>query len=102
MDIIEYAEMPVGSIIERPGAFEGEPRYVPFYWDLSLDSCSDAQYYLADRHYTLFLINEDDIEEWPELADGYALELSSDDSGFIWSDLLSEKEYNRLKMAYGL
>ena len=101
MDVIEYAEMPVGSIIDRPGAFEGEPRYVPFYWNLSGDGCFDEQYWIADRLYTVFLINEDDIEEWHELVDVYALELSSDDSGFIWSDELSEEEFKKIGNAHG-
>ncbi len=73
------------GFIRSPGKFEGERPYVPFYYELFLDGCSDGD---GDDDSILFTVSEEDMVEFPELAkDGYkdsdTLRLCVRDDGFV-------------------
>ena len=79
-------------IIRTPGKFEGEPRWVPYFWDLALEGEGEISY--PDAPYdpenpdedtteganlvTYFSVSTDDVDKFPEL--GYV------DDVWIWED----------------
>ncbi len=73
------------GIIRSPGKFEGEPVFVPHFWQLALEGFSDRD---NGRIYT-FRINLTGPErsEWPELAQWLgrkrAFNLIENEQGFV-------------------
>lgn len=66
-------------VITSPGKFEGEPIYVPYFWDEYLEFGADE-----DQHNILvFIVNEEDRDQFPELKVGDRIGLIQDDQGFI-------------------
>ena len=67
------------GIIRSPGMFEGEARYVPYYWNLYLDGLADRD----DGHVLGFNISAEDKVHFPELKRRRTVKLYQDDNGFI-------------------
>jgi len=65
-----------------PGKFEGEPIWVPYFWEIWLDGGADDD----DGYYIGFDLTPDDVREWPELEACSRVELWQDDSGFVYAD----------------
>ena len=53
------------GVIQTPGKFEGEMLYAPYFWDCYLEGLHD----LEDGDDVVFAIQEEDFDEFPELAD---------------------------------
>jgi hypothetical protein len=69
------------GIIRSPGKFEGEPRYVPYFWDAYLNGMADD-----DDGVTLtFDVNDDDRKLFPELEGVKHVYLEESDQGFVYS-----------------
>jgi len=66
------------------GKFEGEPGYVPEFWDRALQGLADNQ---EDNVYS-FTITEDDVRKYPELVVGQKLLLSESTDGFVFSRIV--------------
>lgn len=74
------------GIITSPGKFEGEPDYVPHYWEMALQGLYDAD---GDGTF-IFTINREDCDQFPGKFDlGDRLELYSDCNGFVHSRVRS-------------
>lgn len=71
------------GIIRSPGKFEGEPIYVPYFWQLGLEGFADDD----DGDEFVFDLGPEELQMWPELGDGRRLTLSEDSSGFVYSVL---------------
>lgn len=68
----------VNGIIQNPGKFEGEPAYVPYYWDLAMDGCADEV-----GEVLVFHLDASDVAIWPELASVASIHLAADSNGFV-------------------
>ena len=80
----EYLALPVGAVIQSPGAFQGEARYVPEFWDITLD----GPCYGADGETLEVAIEADDVARYPELAHASVVYLSTDNNGFIYASVV--------------
>lgn len=65
--------------ITEPGMFEGEARYVPYYWSLYLDGFTDRD----DGQILGFDITPDEKTHFPELGKRRTVKLYQRDDGFV-------------------
>lgn len=73
-----------GTIVE-PGKFEGEPLYVPYFWNAALEGFSDEDY--VDEFGTListFRIADEERRRFPALDKASSLQLWEDSQGFVY------------------
>lgn len=69
--------------ITDPGRFEGEPIYVPYFWELSMDGMADWD----DGHAFGFRLTPEDRAQWPELPKRRrTINLWQRDDGLVCSD----------------
>ena len=82
-------------IIRSLGKFEGEPFWVPYFWERWLEGCSDDEFPLADSGISVFYINTDDTDQFPELKGRLfdVLLLWENDQGFAYSQIMTEEEW---------
>ncbi len=76
------------GFIRSPGKFEGEPEYVPAFWDVSNDGFADADC----GPNALFTITDRDRAEWPGLAKVAALILHEREDGFVKCGVFASTE----------
>lgn len=65
--------------IQDPGRFEGEARYVPYFWDAYLNGLADRD----DGTVLGFNIDDKDREKFPELKGRRTVRLVQDAQGFV-------------------
>ena len=90
-EILKDYKVDEHGIIMSPGKFEGEMLYVPYFWDISLDGGGLDE----GEDWCSLKIESEDYAEFPELikgVDDYII-LSTSESGFIYNELVTEKEY---------
>jgi hypothetical protein len=77
------------KIIRDPGKFEGEPEYVPQYWDMVLDGGADEEEYDEDGEnpVAVFKLTEEDKAKWFDFQGCTELRLWESDQGFVFSEL---------------
>ena len=75
------------ELTKHPGKFEGEPGYVPWYWDMANDSGADRTVYDEETPVDIFDICLEDLRVWPELNGYDRLYLWEDGQGFVNSAL---------------
>ncbi len=63
----------------RPGKFQGEAIYVPYYWDLWLQGCADED----DGTIIKFTVTDADRLVFPELGLINEVKLRETDDGFV-------------------
>lgn len=71
---------PSTGLICSPGKFQGEPTYVPYFWEQFLDGGADQE---LDDGTLLFLINDQDRALFPQLANATRILLWEDANGFV-------------------
>lgn len=71
------------GVIVAPGKFEGEPIYVPYFWDLVLDGNSNDTIDDDGNLYSEILISREDRERFPEIPEGSKIVLWEDSNGFV-------------------
>ena len=84
MEQAEYQRRLIESYEEEvssPGKFEGEPRYVPHFYDHYMNGGADR--YEDDGHILGFDITAEDKALFPELKRRRTVKLVETDSGFI-------------------
>jgi hypothetical protein len=83
----EYKINRHGTIVS-PGKFEGEPLYVPYFWN---DAVPDETFGAS----MFFGITDDDRKEFPEIGGHvYGLKLYESEQGFVYlTEYYSESEY---------
>ena len=82
------------NIIISPGKFEGECRYVPYFWDKTMEGAEDETIYDGETPVSVFKIAPEDIATYPELteySDSYLL-LFEDGMGFVNSSIMDAGE----------
>jgi hypothetical protein len=79
------------GIITDLGKFEGEPRYVPYYWDCALQGM-----YAEDVAGVFFMpFDRDDYAKFNELEGEYGIALEESEQGFVYAKIYStQAEYN--------
>lgn len=75
----DYMVDPKDNIIHVPGKFEGEARYVPYYWDIGLEGCADRD----DGNTWGFNVSKEDKIAFPELKRRRTVKLIEDNLGFV-------------------
>ena len=85
------------KLTARPGKFEGEPIYSPYFYEFMLDGMADKTIWHDDgTAVDLFKVEEEDIEIFPELKMVFTVAVSTDDNGFAYCQILTEDETNAL------
>lgn len=69
----------------NPRKFEGEPKYVPEFWDRARNGEADSN---EDGVFS-FTITEEDVGKYPELVVGQRLLMSESPDGFVFSRIVS-------------
>jgi hypothetical protein len=102
--ILDDYAVDANKIIRSPGKFEGEPLYVPYFWD-----CATQGMYAEDVNGVFFMpLDESDHAMFPELYlntwDGvtdptnkpaYGIALEESEQGFVYSKVYdTQAEYN--------
>lgn len=84
------------------GKFEGEARYVPHFWSISLDGGIDDELYYDGTQPTVYmmLVEDSDRTLFPELAGYHGLALHESEQGFVTGELLTKAEYDRALRDY--
>lgn len=78
-ELLEQYELNEAGLIRSPGKFEGEPIYVPYFWDKGLEGCAD---YDSGPVFG-FEVDTSDLELFPELEGITVIALEESDSGFV-------------------
>lgn len=66
-------------IIFSPGKFEGEARYVPYYWEIYLNGFADAD----ENSVLRFKVTKEGRKLFPELKKRRMVSLVEDNQGFV-------------------
>lgn len=94
----QYGPLTDGGCIKAPGKFEGEPLYVPAFWELSGDGAADTLDWPGDTPTYLIEIDDSDRTEYPELSkDTVAVHLQESDQGFVFCEELDAAELEELR-----
>lgn len=67
------------AAVARPGKFEGEARYVPYFWQAFLNGCADRD----DGTVLGFDVTAEDKALFPELKRRHTVKLIERDDGFV-------------------
>lgn len=79
--------------VAGPGKFEGEPAYVPYFYEFGLNTQCDYEAYDAlETYYQAFKVRENDTSIFPELVGTYAVVLWESDNGFVNSASFDSEE----------
>lgn len=85
------------GIIRSPGKFEGEPEWVPGFWERVLDGADDEILFDEDP-VSVFILDDADRRTIGAAAEGsVALLLWEDTSGFVRSRLVSQTKLDGLR-----
>lgn len=84
---------------KRPGKFEKEPIWVPYFFEL-LDSPHDDYQVSEGEYASLFVVDDDDREVFPELQESYAVCIWTDSQGFVYGEALASQEAYEEKKEY--
>jgi hypothetical protein len=79
--IKEYAINKHG-VITSPGKFEGAMLYTPYFWDAYLNGMADDD----NGSILTFIVNQDDRNEFPELAEAQKVRLEESEQGFVYCE----------------
>jgi len=91
-EILEQYDVDKHGIIKDPGKFEGEMLYAPYFYDAG---GGDDTVYDGDTPIDIFIIEGEDLAEFPELKGTYAVALSESDQGFInLEHFFSKKDFD--------
>lgn len=87
------------GVIRSPGKFEGEPLYSAYYYDMMMNGFGD-DYYVPedDRIYTVFVPGDEEVAEFPELADIVGVIGFETDQGFFHVESYDDTEANQFNM----
>jgi len=70
--------------------FQGEPKYVPDFWERAQIGLADE----IDGTVFRFTITKEDAEKYPELKPGMRLLITESTDGFIFHEVLAPKVAN--------
>lgn len=89
------------GIIRDPGKFEGEPLYVPVFWESVLDGSAEDWYRGEGLPTTSVIeLSDEDRAAWPELGGAAYIALEESNSGFVSSELWGVSQYETALVEY--
>ncbi len=90
--------------VSTPGKFEGEPAYVPYFWEYILDTGSgDDEIWENDVPVDVLIVDKHDRTTFPELADVEVVLIWENDQGFVLHrDFATEGAYDDWRRKMGL
>jgi len=74
------------GIIKNPGKFEGEPAYVPYFWDMVLDGQGSED----DQGNSYIEFDAEDVKTFPDLEGFDCIALRENNDGFVFHQLHTE------------
>lgn len=80
------------DLVSRPGKFEGEEPYIPYFYELAMDGRQDQVEYVGDVQVDVFEVGREDAQLFPELEYyvGMEIAIAIDDQGFVYEVDLDE------------
>lgn len=73
-----------GGVIVSPGKFEGQPSWLPPFWEAALDGFCDVEYEEPDgTMVAVFELDAQDKQRFPIMATSRELEVWEDGQGFV-------------------
>lgn len=85
------------DMVPGPGKFEGEPTFVPHFYDVMLDGASDVSMFDGDTPVEIFIVDADDVRKFPDLEGTYAVAIWESEQGFVYHQALATMtEYEQL------
>lgn len=79
-----YAFNTNGGVIVSPGKFEGQPAWLPPFWEAVLDGFCDGEYEEPDgTMVAVFELDDQDKQRFPIMAKSHELEVWEDGQGFV-------------------
>jgi hypothetical protein len=80
--------------VKGPGKFEGEQRYSPYFYDAIMDGGIGEDFYFGEGkpEYTLYILEKEDKDIFPELENVYGVCLWESEQGFFNCIPLDSKE----------
>ncbi len=84
MDYLQQFSVDKHGIIQSPGKFEGEPVYVPYYWEMD---GHDDEIISNYRFIRIFYVGEWEASKFPELTPSDVVYLWEDGLGFVHSEV---------------
>ena len=69
------------EMVKQPGKFEGQPRFIPYFYDLVLDGGG----YIDDTTAEIEITSED-VKLFPELKGYDKVVLYEDNDGFVYGE----------------
>lgn len=88
------------GIIRNPGKFEGEPIYLPYFYEMMLEGCVDETLGDGETENTIDILKLTPSEraEFPEIdADSVAIALEHTEQGFVLCSELNQDELEALE-----
>lgn len=76
--------------MDNPNKFEGEPDFVPYFWQRAQEGLADE----VDGPVFKFRITREDAEKYPELKPGMLLMLAESAQGEVTHQLLGPRRTN--------
>ena len=70
------------EMVKGLGKFEGEKRYVPYFWEAMLNGMVDYYEGEEDEIYC-FVVNMNDIKKFPELENKKIVRILETSNGFV-------------------
>jgi len=71
------------AAVKRPGQFEGEQPWVPYFWEFVLNGCGDETVEIDGDSIELLTVDPGDVAVFPELEVGQRIALTATDQGFV-------------------
>lgn len=93
MDFLRQFSVDEHGVIQSPGKFEGEPIYVPYYWEMDGE---DDEIIGNDKLIRIFYVGEWEASQFPELSTSNVVYLWEDELGFIHSYIRREEIMSRM------
>lgn len=93
IEILGYT-LDENNCVSDLGKFEGEPAYVPYLWDQSMNGCEDASLDCDGDSYSVFFVDNAIRSEFPTLdAKDFVVVLWETEQGFVLHETMNQKEY---------
>jgi hypothetical protein len=85
-----------GRIVE-PGRFQGEPRWLPYFYELMLDGSGQVLDWPSGETTTLVDIYEGDVRLYPELVEYVVVAIEENSDGFVFGKALTEDQVDLIE-----
>ena len=93
---MQHYQIEHGRIVD-PGKFQGEPRWLPWFYELMLDGAGMVLDWPSGETTTLVDIYAGDVVLYPELISYVVVAIEENDQGFVFGKSLTEDQVDLLE-----